>query len=51
MQVVWLFDYYDVIEQVNDQVVRLLTAEWLINMDDYGWSLGACSMFLTWPNL
>ena len=43
-------DYYDVLEQANEQVVRLLTSEWLANTDDYGSSSGAYSMFLTWPD-
>ena len=46
----WLSDYYDVLEQANEQVVRLLTSEWLANTDDYGSSSGAYSMFLTWPD-
>ena len=28
--------------------MRLLTAEWLVNTEDYGSSSGAYSMFLTW---
>lgn len=38
------------LEEANEQVVRLLTAEWLVNTDDYGASSGAYGMFLTSPN-
>ncbi|KAF8630075.1 hypothetical protein AX14_011064 [Amanita brunnescens Koide BX004] len=37
----WLSDYHEVLEEANEQVVRLLTAEWLVNTDDYGASSGA----------
>ena len=44
----WLSDYHDVLNEANEQVVRLLTAEWLVNTDEYGSKSGAYSMFLMW---
>ncbi|KAF8343281.1 hypothetical protein F5887DRAFT_1214057 [Amanita rubescens] len=31
----WLSDYHGVLEEANEQVTRLLTAEWLVNIEDY----------------
>ena len=44
-QVAWFkSDYYDVLEQANDQVERLLMVEWLVNTDDYRLSSGVYSI-------